>query len=102
MDLATHVPAPTKVSKYPSASNCSYAFKTGIREIFSAAAKLLVDGTRCAGRIWPSAMALRNQSYNWRYIGVLVPETIAIGGRKLAGMRFIRATHESFCVEHLK
>jgi len=70
MDLATHVPAPTKVSKYPSASNCSYAFKTGMRDIFSSAAKPLVDGTRCPGRIWPSMMALRNQSYNWRYIGV--------------------------------
>lgn len=64
MDRATHVPAPTKVSKYPSASNCSYAFNTGIREIFSSAAKLLVDGTRCAGRIRPSRMLLRNQSYN--------------------------------------
>src|SRR5271170_4356712 len=61
MDPATHVPAPTKVSKYPSASNCSYAFETEMREIFSSAAKPLVDGTRCPGRIWPLMMAFRNQ-----------------------------------------
>jgi hypothetical protein len=51
MDLATQVPAPTKVSRYPSASNCSYAFKTGMREIFNWTARLLVEGTRCPGRI---------------------------------------------------
>src|SRR5882757_3040583 len=69
IDLATHVPAPTKLSRYPSASNCSYAFKTGMREIFSSAARFLVDGTRCPGRSWPRMMAFRNQSYSWRYIG---------------------------------
>jgi hypothetical protein len=52
-------------------------------------AKPLVDGTRCPGRIWPSMMALRNQSYNWRYDGIFVRESSAIGGRKLAGTRFI-------------
>src|SRR5580704_17131305 len=46
IDLATHVPAPTNVSRYPSAHNCSYALKTGIREIFSSAARSLVEGTR--------------------------------------------------------
>lgn len=64
IDLATHVPAPTKVSKYPSASNWSYAFSTGMRGIFSSPARLLVDGTRWPGRNWPSRMALRNQSYS--------------------------------------
>src|SRR5712691_2599801 len=102
MDLATQVPAPTKVSKYPSASNCSYAFKTGMREIFSSAAKLLVDGTRCPGRIWPSMIAFRNQSYNWRYIGVFVWVSIAIGGRKLAGTRFIRAPTYCYVLSTLK
>src|SRR6266700_1487326 len=99
MDLATHVPATTKVSKYPSASNCSYALKTGMREIFSSAAKPLVEGTRCPGRIWPSRMALRNQSYNCRYIGVFVRESSAIGGRKLAEMRFIRDNSRMLCIE---
>src|SRR5260370_325274 len=64
MDLATHVPAPTKVSKYPSASNCSYAFKTGMRQMFSSVATLLFDDTRCPGRNLPSVIARRNQSYN--------------------------------------
>ncbi len=60
-----------------------------MREIFSSAANPLVDGTRCPGRIWPAMMALRNQSYNWRYSGVFVREASMIGGRKLAEMRFI-------------
>src|SRR5258706_183639 len=66
IDLDTHVPAPTKVSKYPSASNCSYALETGMRDTFSSAARLLVEGTRCPGRNWPARMARRNHLYNWR------------------------------------
>jgi hypothetical protein len=34
-------------------------------------------------------MARRNHSYNWRYIGILLLESNAIGGRKLAEIRFI-------------
>jgi hypothetical protein len=90
MDPATRVPAPTKLSKYPSASNCSYAFKTGMREIFRSAARALVDGTRCPGCIFPSMMAFRNQSYNCLYIGDLVRELSEISGRNVAGIRFIR------------
>src|SRR5712692_2053384 len=102
MDLATHVPAPTKVSKYPSASNCSYELNTVMREIFSLSAKLLVDGTRCPGRIWPPRMALQIQSYNWRYIGIFVRLSSAIGGRKLAEIRFIRDNPHMLYVERLQ
>src|SRR6266481_8956516 len=34
-------------------------------------------------------MDRRNHSYNWRYIGIFLLESSAIGGRKLAGTRFI-------------
>src|SRR6185369_6482531 len=51
IDRATQVPAPTKVSKYPSASSCSYAFKTGMRETFSSAARARVDGI-----LWPGGI----------------------------------------------
>src|ERR1700693_2345485 len=40
-DFATQLPAPLKDSRYPSASNCSYAPRTGIREIFNSAARCL-------------------------------------------------------------
>ncbi len=60
-----------------------------MREIFSSAAKLLVEGTRCPGFSWPAMMARRNQSYNCRYSGVLAWESSAMGGKKLAGTCFI-------------
>src|SRR2546422_3924273 len=34
-------------------------------------------------------MARRNHSYNWRYIGIFLLESSAIGGRKLVETRFI-------------
>jgi hypothetical protein len=34
-------------------------------------------------------MARRNHSYNWRYIGIFLPESRAIGGRKLAETLFM-------------
>src|SRR3984957_2004741 len=57
IDLDTHVPAPTNVSRYPSACNCSYALETGIRDIFNSAARFLVDGTLWPGRNWPARIA---------------------------------------------
>src|SRR5260370_36063348 len=60
-----------------------------MREMFSSGAKARVDGTRCRGRSWPSVTALRNQSYSWRYIGILLRRSSAMGGRKLAEMRGI-------------
>jgi hypothetical protein len=85
-----YIPGSADVAVTYITKHSSVKGKTGMREILSSAAKLLVDGTRCPGRIWPSLMALRNQSYNCRYIGVFVRQSSAIGGRKLAGTRFIR------------
>ena len=61
-----------------------------MRDIFNSAARLLVDGTRCPGRSSPARMARLNHSYSWRYSGILRLESRAIGGRKLAEMRFMR------------
>jgi len=62
-----------------------------MRDTFNSAARPLVDGTRCPGLSWPSRMALRNHSYNCRYIGIFFLESSVIGGRKLAEIRFIGA-----------
>ena len=72
-----------------------------MREIVSSTANALVDGTRWPGRIWPAMIALRNQSYNWRYIGVFMRWSRVIGGRNVAGTRFTAATLKSgYIVAH--
>ena len=57
--LDTTVPAPPRLSKYPSAISWAYAFKTGIRETPSSAASVRVDGTRSFGRKVRSTTAVR-------------------------------------------
>ena len=44
-----NVPAPLRLSKYPSANNCAYALRTGMREILSSTASTREDGTRSPG-----------------------------------------------------
>ena len=49
-EVATNVPAPTRLSKYPSARSCAYALSTGSRDTRSSRASPRLEGTSSPAR----------------------------------------------------
>jgi hypothetical protein len=86
---ATNVPAPVRVSTYPSARSWAYALRIGIREIPSSKERDRVEGTCWPALKLPFKIATLNASRICRWRDLEAVRSIAMMGENPAGAFFI-------------